>query len=65
MGLVCKTLGAGVFPCDSLADSAMSHLIKPRRPFSLSMKKMEAIIKPFRMENVNRALAQLGVEGAS
>jgi hypothetical protein len=27
-------LGAGVFPCDSLAYGALSHLIIPRRLFS-------------------------------
>ena len=27
------------------------------------MKKIEAVIKPFKMENVKEALAEIGVEG--
>ena len=31
--------------------------------FSINMKKIEAIIKPFKMEDVKEALAEVGIEG--
>jgi hypothetical protein len=34
-GSVHNHLGAGAFPCDSLAYGALSHLIKARHPFSI------------------------------
>ena len=34
----------------------------PKKP-ELRMKKIEAIIKPFKMEDVKEALAEIGVEG--
>jgi nitrogen regulatory protein P-II 1 len=33
------------------------------RPFKSNMKKIEAIIKPFKIEEVKDALAEIGIEG--
>jgi nitrogen regulatory protein PII len=35
----------------------------PARDATLAMKKIEAIIKPFKLEEVKEALAEIGVEG--
>jgi nitrogen regulatory protein PII len=42
---------------------AQSGVPDDRRARALTMKKIEAIIKPFRLEDVKNALAQLGVDG--
>jgi nitrogen regulatory protein P-II 1 len=38
-------------------------LADPQRPKDVPVKKIEAIIKPFRLEDVKTALTQLGIEG--
>ena len=35
----------------------------PPTPTDFHMKKLEAIIKPFKLEEVKEALAELGIEG--
>jgi len=37
--------------------------VAARNPKRTTMKKIEAIIKPFKLEDVKDALAQLGIEG--
>jgi nitrogen regulatory protein P-II 1 len=36
---------------------------KDKKPTQTAVKKIEAIIKPFRLEDVKAALARLGIEG--
>jgi nitrogen regulatory protein PII len=38
-------------------------LLKAHRPIRRIMKKIEAIIKPFKLEEVKEALAEVGVQG--
>jgi nitrogen regulatory protein PII len=46
------------------ARGAVGFRMKSAAPDSLtSMKKLEAIIKPFKLEEVKEALAELGIEG--
>ena len=40
----------------------VGHL-KPSEPKHTNMKKIEAIIKPFKLEEVKDALAEIGIEG--
>jgi nitrogen regulatory protein PII len=51
----------------SCAETDTTGLPFPPPPFSYGaqhrMKKIEAIIKPFKMEDVKEALAEIGVEG--
>src|SRR5205807_8523400 len=46
-------------------DWSPSFLPFARRPLAMSadMKKIEAIIKPFKLEDVKEALAEIGIEG--
>jgi len=38
-------------------------MLNPPRPIRRTMKKIEAIIKPFKLEEVKEALAEVGVQG--
>src|SRR5271170_4716608 len=37
--------------------------LEPLGEFSMSLRKLEAIIKPFKLEEVKEALTELGIEG--
>jgi nitrogen regulatory protein P-II 1 len=43
--------------------AALPSSIKNHRRFSMSLRKLEAIIKPFKLEEVKEALTELGIEG--
>lgn len=58
--------GAGHLACAVLtARPSISAARRPRSPSAktIIVKKLEAIIKPFKLEEVKEALAELGIEG--
>jgi nitrogen regulatory protein P-II 1 len=57
---------AGIFSAESdmlRPWAALPSSIKPPGDFSMSLRKLEAIIKPFKLEEVKEALTELGIEG--
>jgi nitrogen regulatory protein P-II 1 len=50
-----------VASCAEAAHNTAKNLTKERTPMAL--KKIEAIIKPFKLEEVKEALTEIGIEG--
>lgn len=52
-----------IFPAAQLARTLLKRRRHPSTNSNHRMKKIEAIIKPFKLEEVKDALAEMGVEG--